>query len=182
MSILHTSGLVPARWARFGRGEANENSLGVIAAAFVFMSGCAKEDWIDRTLVTVDVTGTWEGTSSDGLRLLFELEQKGSTVKGFMRVIAGSNQNSSMGIRPGPVDGTVAGDVFRFMTGRSIGELTVSEDEMNGYAAITLVNGPLLLRRIACPSSQEDSQPLGEGSPRHSGWPLRRGKGDMRAA
>jgi len=24
--------------------------------------GCARSDWIDRTLVTVDVTRTWEGT------------------------------------------------------------------------------------------------------------------------
>jgi hypothetical protein len=33
-------------------------ALGVIAAAVVFASGCAQKDWIDRTLVTVDVTGT----------------------------------------------------------------------------------------------------------------------------
>ena len=33
----------------------------IIAAALVFSFGCAKTDWIDRTLVTVDVTGTWEG-------------------------------------------------------------------------------------------------------------------------
>jgi len=38
-------------------------ALGVIAAAaLVVASGCAQKDWIDRTLVTVDVTGTWEGT------------------------------------------------------------------------------------------------------------------------
>jgi hypothetical protein len=33
----------------------------LIAAALVFASGCTKTDWIDRTLVTVDVTGTWCG-------------------------------------------------------------------------------------------------------------------------
>ena len=37
-------------------------TLGVIAAALVFASGCAQTDWIDRTLVTVDVTGSWYGT------------------------------------------------------------------------------------------------------------------------
>ena len=26
--------------------------------------GCAQKDWIDRTLVTVDVTGVWEGTQA----------------------------------------------------------------------------------------------------------------------
>jgi len=29
----------------------------VIVVAVVFASGCAQKDWIDRTLVTVDVTG-----------------------------------------------------------------------------------------------------------------------------
>ena len=29
----------------------------VIGVALVFASGCAQKDWIDRTLVTVDVTG-----------------------------------------------------------------------------------------------------------------------------
>jgi len=71
--------------------------------------------------------------------------------------VTGSSTTSR--VRQGPIEGTLAGDVFRFRTGRSIGELTVSEDEMNGYAAITLVNGPLLLRRVARPSSQEGSRP-----------------------
>jgi hypothetical protein len=30
----------------------------LVVVALVFGSGCAKQDWIDRTLVTVDVTGT----------------------------------------------------------------------------------------------------------------------------
>ena len=34
-------------------------ALGVIAAAWVFASGCARPDWIEQTLVTVDVTGVW---------------------------------------------------------------------------------------------------------------------------
>jgi hypothetical protein len=33
----------------------------LIAATLVFGSGCAKTDWIDRTLVTVDIAGSWFG-------------------------------------------------------------------------------------------------------------------------
>jgi len=33
----------------------------LIASTLAVGLGCAKTDWIDRTLVTVDVTGTWYG-------------------------------------------------------------------------------------------------------------------------
>ena len=69
-----------------------------IVASLLFATGCAKTDWIDRTLVTENVTGTWEGTSFTGIGLLFELEQQGSTVKGFMQLTVGTSQNPS-GIR-----------------------------------------------------------------------------------
>jgi hypothetical protein len=36
----------------------------LIAATLAVGSGCAKTDWIERTLVTVDVTGTWSGRSA----------------------------------------------------------------------------------------------------------------------
>ena len=40
----------------------------LVATALVLGSGCVKQDWIDRTLVTVDVTGNWHGRSRlDGL-------------------------------------------------------------------------------------------------------------------
>ena len=61
----------------------------VLATALAMSSGCAKTDWIDRTLVTVDVTGTWSGsiTGPGGSRVyVFELEQQGSTVTGAMRM------------------------------------------------------------------------------------------------
>jgi hypothetical protein len=36
--------------------------VGLLAmVTLAFGSACAKQDWIDRTLVTVDVTGVWEG-------------------------------------------------------------------------------------------------------------------------
>ena len=102
----------------------------LLAAALAFGSGCAQKDWIDRTLVTVDVTGTWYGGVRGGgatSDLLFELEQQGATVKGSMRM-------TPFWVTPVPIDGTVAGDVFRFRNARSSveGEMTVSGDEMSG--------------------------------------------------
>jgi hypothetical protein len=105
----------------------------LIAAALAFGLGCASTDWIDRTLVTVDVTGVWTGgpgelgASAGGLQL--ELEQQGPTVKGFIRI-----QGADGVLLGGPIDGTVAGDVFHFSGARGMweGEGTVSGDEMIG--------------------------------------------------
>ena len=132
--------------------------------------GCAaKQDWIDRTLVTVDVTGTWSGSVTGsgtivmpglGPVLLFELEQQGATVKGYMRLGGSSGAASSWyRVDQGPVDGTVAGDVFRFrVTNGSLeGELKVSGDEMTGEVSLA-GNRPLSLRRID-PSSPPGSPP-----------------------
>jgi len=111
-------------------------ALGVIAAAFVFASGCAQKDWIDRTLVTVDVTGTWEGrTAAPGSGgplvsdMYLDLAQQGSTVKGTLRM-----RGTGTAPAPEPIEGTVAGDVFRFKNPRgTVGaELTVSGEEMSG--------------------------------------------------
>ena len=142
----------------------------LVAAVLVFGSGCAtKQDWIDRTLVTVDVTGTWSGSVTGsgtivmpGLApvLLFELEQQGSTVKGYMRVGGSSGAASSWHrVNQGPVDGTVAGDVFRFrVTNGSLeGELKVSGDEMTGEVSLA-GNRTLSLRRVV-PSSPPGSPP-----------------------
>jgi len=131
----------------------------LVATTLVIVSGCVKTDWIDRTLVTVDVTGTWEGAVASGIGLLFELEQQGSTVKGSMRLTAGSSQNP-VGLRPGPIEGTVAGDVFRFTqtNGSAEGELTVSGDEMNGRATLRTSSDRLYLRRVD-PSSSPGSPP-----------------------
>ena len=110
--------------------------------------------------MTADVTGTWEGTFFY-LDFQFELEQQGSTVKGFMRLGAGRSQNH-FGAGDGPIEGTVAGDVFRFRqtVGRAEGEMrVVSEDEMDGRATIGEASRPLTLRRVSRPSSQEGAQP-----------------------
>jgi hypothetical protein len=104
-------------------------TVGVLMAATLLLgSGCAKSDWIDRTLVTVDVTGTWVGVEGVSTDTSFDLEQQGSTVKGVIRT-TGTTQMTSAG----PISGTVAGDVFRFRDtrGNVVGELTVSGDEMS---------------------------------------------------
>jgi len=137
----------------------------LVATTLVISSGCAKTDWIERTLVTVDVTGTWYATmGGEGAfarDFLFDLEQTGSRVKGSMRyaTTTGTSASSYAGARPGPIDGMVTGDVFRFRQtdGGVEGELTVSGDEMAGRASF-LGNRPLSMRRID-PSSSPGSPP-----------------------
>jgi hypothetical protein len=114
----------------------------LIAAALAFGSGCVRSDWIDRTLVTVDVTGVWTGKAYiphavTGLivDVRLELEQQGPKVKGSIRP-SGSIPWRSLD-RPstaGPIEGSVAGDVFEFRetNGHIRGQLTVSGDEMTG--------------------------------------------------
>jgi hypothetical protein len=120
----------------------------LIVAALTFVSGCVKTDWIDRTLVTVDVTGTWYGRSAGGAMVarefFLELKQEGSRVTGTMRT-------SPVGVvTRGPIDGTVAGDVFSFrrQDGKVEGELTVSGDEMNGRVSSDQQTRSLSLRRV----------------------------------
>jgi hypothetical protein len=121
--------------------------------------GCAQTDWIDRTLVTVDVTGSWVGRAGAGSafsEIWFELEQQGSTVKGFLRVPSGAG---FLGNPSGSLEGTVSGDVFRFRNWRGSveGELTVSGDEMNGL--VSLVGQRALTLRRVDPSSLPASPP-----------------------
>ncbi len=121
----------------------------ILAVAVVCGSGCARSDWIDRTLVTVDVTGTWRGSGSTAQHttwLQFNLAQQGSQVKG---TVTGMGMNRS----GGQVNGTVAGDVFTFrLTDVPFtGELTVSGDEMTGPAHVpySYSRGTLTLRRVS---------------------------------
>ena len=132
----------------------------VIGAALVLTSGCAQKDWIDRTLVTVDVTGTWQeysGGSGTGYRL--ELEQQGSVVKGFLFVRL--QAAPGVGKNPiGPLEGTVAGDVFYFRKrgGGVEMEVTVNGDEMHGEVMTMYGRHRISLRRID-PSSPLASPP-----------------------
>ena len=105
-----------------------------LAAALVFATGCAQKDWIDRTLVTEDVSGVWTGKAFiahavTGLivDVRLELEQQGPKVKGFIRP-SGSIPWRRLDPSPatGPIEGTVAGDRFEFreVNGHITGQLT----------------------------------------------------------
>ena len=115
----------------------------LIAVTMAVGSGCAKTDWIDRTLVTVDVTGTWETVGSSTLQL--ELNQQGPNVTGYLRLTGFASTPGS-----GPIVASVAGDTFRFrqVNGSGEGEMTVSGDDMagqiRGYPYLTRVT----LRRV----------------------------------
>ena len=130
----------------------------LVVAAVAVDSGCAKQDWIDRTLVTVDVTGTWYGTPGGPANgspgpIFFDLKQEGATVQGFLQQKGGTP--SPPGPVGGPISGTVAGDLFRFNSTRGVaaGELTVNGDEMSGTVQIG-GSRPLTLRRVDPSSSR----------------------------
>jgi len=82
----------------------------LVMALLSLGSGCARSDWIQQTLVTVDVTGTWQATEGSFFEL--KLKQQGSKVKGSLAALGfvGSGQ----GRISGDIDGNLAGDVFRF--------------------------------------------------------------------
>ena len=142
-----------------GRGRIKATAGVLIVAALTFGSGCAGSDWIERTLVTVDVTGTWSGGMggaggvSPGGTIWFELEQLGSTVKGGVQYV-GSLRGLGLPTTARPIEGTVTGDVFRFRQsdGTLEGELRVSGDEMTGQVWLAGLR-PISLRRVD-PSSR----------------------------
>jgi hypothetical protein len=114
----------------------------LMATTLVIGSGCAKRDWIDRTLVTVDVTGGWQGTfarhpgSGYSGDMEFVLEQRGAKVTGAIRFFSGAVPfgRSREGV---PIEGTVSGDTFSFQEvgGSTRGEFKVNGDEMIGWWA-----------------------------------------------
>jgi hypothetical protein len=132
----------------------------LLLAAALALSGCAKPDWIQQTLVTVDVTGTWQRT--EGALMELVLLQEGPKVTGTIRM-AGT-RGSTPALITGPIEGSVTGDVFRFKLTSAIEasaevEMLVSGDEMRGdMRGINLsTRAPVQLRRIN--SSRPASQP-----------------------
>ena len=100
---------------------------GLVVLLALAALGCAQRaDWVEGTLVTVDVSGVWRGRVTGGIQGEMEmtLSQQGPKVTGEGRVRAEK-------IR---VEGTVRGDVFSFadVGGRLRAEATVSGDEMSG--------------------------------------------------
>jgi len=97
-------------------------SLGLLG-----VSGCArKADWVEGTLVTVDVTGVWKGWTTTGLTAETEmtLTQRGAKMTGEGRIRA----------QKIAIEGTVRGDVFSFNEagGRLRAEAQVDGDQMSG--------------------------------------------------
>ena len=133
----------------------------LIIAVLLFGSGCAKPDWIQQTLVTVDVTGTWVGTIGRGgathADVRLEMEQDGSRVTGTFRLV-GAGLGGLPSVRSGPIEGSVTGDVFRFKRteGLGVAELLVNQDEMTGLADVGS-RVPIFLRRTS--SASPPSQP-----------------------
>ena len=126
-----------------------------MATALASGSGCvARPEWIERTLVTVDVTGVWYGVGEQVgilVELYLQLEQRGPKVKGSVR---GRGANYEF---EGPIDGSVTGDVFSFTqtNGPSSGELTVGRDEMAGRVRGAYRDVPIVIRRVS-PVSRPD--------------------------
>ena len=107
----------------------------VVVTALAVGSGCARPDWIEQTLVTVDVTGVWRGeysgggTAAAGFFLELKLQQNGPKVTGQL-----THGNCNCPRDDGPIEGTVSGDIFSFRSnrGRITGKLQVDGDEMTG--------------------------------------------------
>ena len=112
------------------------------------MGGCAKPDWIQDTLVTVDVTGTWVGSinpTGASLAVRLELEQNGPKVTGSLRVMSAGTSGGTGTLGSGPIEGTVSGDVLsvKRTNGSFSAEMSVSGDEMTGRSG----NRPISLQR-----------------------------------
>jgi len=133
-----------------------------LALALLLMAslGCAQKDWIDRTLVTENVTGAWTGSFGEGSsyrELRLDLRQEGTKVSGVARMLLGGNYG---GGDTSPLQGNVAGDVFTFkmLRGSASGELTVSGDDMSGQILWIYGNRRASLRRVDA-SSRTESPP-----------------------
>ena len=96
--------------------------------------------------MTVDVTGVWVGSLTgqgfyEPTEVQLDLQQQGQKVTGYFRSLGGNMPS-------GPVEGTVAGDVFTFKTTNGVlaGETTVNGDEMRITLAGTYRMQALLRR------------------------------------
>jgi hypothetical protein len=125
------------------RRPSDLSMFGLALALLLLVPGCAqKADWVEGTLVTVDVTGVWKGrltgaggTGGMGSEMELTLTQRGAKVTGDGRIRA-EKMN---------IEGIVRGDVFSFSAtgGRLSATATVKEDEMSGEARTAIGNvGP----------------------------------------
>jgi len=82
----------------------------VIGFLMLTAAGCARPDWIEQTLVTVDVTGVWRGTITRmvGGSIVLTLQQSDPKVTGKITI----DHFSGGGRIDGDIEGTVTGDIF----------------------------------------------------------------------
>ena len=114
-------------------------------------AGCARPDWIEQTLVTVDVSGEWRGSYSSSSPGVFAgnrpvaltLKQDGPKVTG--QITIGSQSEGPVGA----LEGTISGDIFSFHDSRDrlTGRLQVNGDEMTGLGAMSGFSATITLRR-----------------------------------
>jgi hypothetical protein len=121
-------------------------------------TGCARTDWIDRTLVTENVTGTWSGSFGEAASFRFvqlDLQHQGPNVTGFIGLLP-SGSSTGYQDRRAPIEGSVAGDVFTFKDARGSfsGELTIAGDEMTGR-----IFGPQGTRQVSLRRANLPSEP-----------------------
>ena len=112
--------------------------LGILVAG---LTGCARRDWIDSTLVTVDVSGVWT-TQSGSVPLELRLHQPGAVVTG--KLVSGQTAS-------GDIVGEVTGDVLRLRTtdGRYRFDLVVAGDDMAGTGRVAPSSGTAGMNRAA---------------------------------
>jgi hypothetical protein len=122
----------------------------LLATLAVAALGCVRPDWVGSTLVTVDVSGDWTGTWTQGTSfrgaLEMKLAQRGAKVTGTVQFYPDRPSG------PRVLEGTVSGDTLRLAenAGGFTGELTVGFDEMTGLLAGRSFAGSrisLILRR-----------------------------------
>jgi hypothetical protein len=132
----------------------------LVVAGLLLGSGCAsRPDWIEATLVTVDVTGRWHGTllADIGYASFVNLtmDQSAARVVGTIR---GTAFGPSSGVLNATLEGTIAGDVLRFSGLEFQGEARVDGDKMTGTFSAAdqrgKWDGRLFLQRVdrAAPS------------------------------
>jgi hypothetical protein len=129
----------------------------LLATALVVAFGCARSDWIDRTLVTENVSGVWFGGIEGRNTMQLDLQHEGPQVTGFLKFLS---SGMVAGGPPVPIVGSMAGDLFTFKDERGpySGELTVGGDEMSGRLFGGFGTRRISLRRVN-PLSQPNPPP-----------------------
>src|SRR4030095_8950662 len=112
-----------SRAATRGAGPVSALCRALAGLLLLVAAGCAPNaDWIEGTLVTVDVSGSWRGSVPYQGELELNLVQDGAKVTGQGQLLTTKFR----------IEGTVRGDVLAFQDpgGRLRGEAVVTGDAM----------------------------------------------------